>query len=86
MNYNGSLFVVGTDSQSIRCVQFHFGAGQNDAGVGFFRCDREEGTSIAVCQCDGSVSGLGFRTVIGDNGLGGRFVEAFRHAGTADSS
>lgn len=48
--------------------------------------DREEGTSIAVCQCDGSVSGLGFRTVIGDNGLGGSFVEAFRHAGTADSS
>lgn len=48
--------------------------------------DREEGTSIAVCQCDDSVSGLGFRTVIGDNGLGGSFVEAFRHAGTADSS
>ena len=71
----GDLFVVGTGSQSIRCVQFHFWAGQNDAGVGFFRCDREEGTSIAVCQCDGSVSGLGFRTVIGDNGLGGSFVK-----------
>ena len=65
----GDLFVVGTGSQSIRCVQFHFWAGQNDAGVGFFGCDREEGTSIAVCQCDDSVSGLGFRTVIGDNGL-----------------
>lgn len=31
----GDLFVVGTDSQSIRFVQFHFWAGQNDAGVGF---------------------------------------------------
>ena len=42
------LFVVGTGSQSIRCVQFHFWAGQNDAGVGFFGCDREEGTRLKL--------------------------------------
>ena len=35
MSVRGDLFVVGTGSQSIRCVQFHFWAGQNDAGVGF---------------------------------------------------